>query len=201
MSEETATNDAPRGTAANQSSAANAVDPAERLAELRNLAFSNFVANINLAQQNAVSNQQAMDQLGMSVVGKLVNFILASDVEQSLSPSPNIGDNGTPQIPDLTAAQAESAPEAGNSLGYSSAIEEMERANRVFNANLEQLNVIQRRQAYFQIQMAAIAKCLATLLSIDGSAPDAAERQKGYRELLDSLLEQVRPEIEEVKQP
>ena len=84
MSEETATSAAARGTVANQSSSVNAVDPAERLAELRNLAFSNFVANINLAQQNALANQQAMNELEMSVVVALVNFILASDIEQSV---------------------------------------------------------------------------------------------------------------------
>jgi hypothetical protein len=42
---------------------------------LSNLAFSNLVANTNLSQQNAIANQQAMNELGIAIVGKTVNKV------------------------------------------------------------------------------------------------------------------------------
>jgi len=45
----------------------------EQPAMLSNLAYSNAIANTNLSQQNAVANQQAMNELGISIVGKTVN--------------------------------------------------------------------------------------------------------------------------------
>ena len=47
----------------------------EQPAMLSNLAYSNTVANTNLSHQNAVSNQQAMNELGISIVGKTVNKV------------------------------------------------------------------------------------------------------------------------------
>lgn len=44
-------------------------------AMLSNLAFSNLVNNTNLSQQNAVANQQAMNEIGVAVVGRIVNYI------------------------------------------------------------------------------------------------------------------------------
>lgn len=48
---------------------------AEQPAMLSNLAYSNVIANTNLSQQNAVANQQAMNELGISIVGKTVNKV------------------------------------------------------------------------------------------------------------------------------
>ena len=48
---------------------------AEQPAMLANLAYANLIANTNLSQQNAVANQQAMNELGISVVGKTVNTV------------------------------------------------------------------------------------------------------------------------------
>jgi hypothetical protein len=42
---------------------------------LGNLNYSNFVTNTNLGAQNAVANQQAMNELGISVVGKAINKV------------------------------------------------------------------------------------------------------------------------------
>lgn len=53
----------------------NAKSVAEQPAMLSNLAYSNTIANTNLSQQNAVANQQAMNELSISVVGKTVNNI------------------------------------------------------------------------------------------------------------------------------
>ena len=58
---------------------------AEQPAMLSNLAFGNLVANINLSQQNAVSNQQAMTQLMASVVTKAVNQIANLSPLESLA--------------------------------------------------------------------------------------------------------------------
>ena len=47
----------------------------EQPAMLSNLAYSNTVNNTNLSQQNAVSFQQAMNDLTLSVVAKASNTI------------------------------------------------------------------------------------------------------------------------------
>ncbi|MCM8528979.1 MAG: RebB family R body protein [Lentisphaeraceae bacterium] len=47
----------------------------EQPAMISNLAYSNVVTTTNLSQQNAVSNQQAMNEVGISVVGKTVNNV------------------------------------------------------------------------------------------------------------------------------
>ena len=47
----------------------------EQPAMLSNLAYSNTVANTNLSAQNAVSNQQALNELGVSILGKTVNVV------------------------------------------------------------------------------------------------------------------------------
>lgn len=54
---------------------ANLKSIAEQPAMLSNLAYSNIIANTNLSQQNAVANQQAMNELGISIVGKTVNKV------------------------------------------------------------------------------------------------------------------------------
>lgn len=48
---------------------------AEQPSLLSNLTYSNTIANINLSQQNAVSQQQAMNQITTSVAGKMVNLV------------------------------------------------------------------------------------------------------------------------------
>ncbi|GHH57390.1 MULTISPECIES: R body protein [Gammaproteobacteria] len=48
---------------------------AEQPAMISNLAFSNLTANTDLAQKNAVSNQQAMNGLGLSIVAKAANTV------------------------------------------------------------------------------------------------------------------------------
>jgi hypothetical protein len=47
----------------------------EQPAMLSNLAYSNVVSTNNLGQQNAVSNQQAGNQLGVPLVAKATNVI------------------------------------------------------------------------------------------------------------------------------
>ena len=52
-----------------------AVSVGEQPAILANLALANQIANTNLAQQNAISNQQAMFQLELTIVSKCVELI------------------------------------------------------------------------------------------------------------------------------
>jgi hypothetical protein len=79
---------------------------------LANLSLSNLIQNINLAQQNAVSNQQAMNQLSIAIVGKTVNLLTtlgpleAMSAEQALT-----GNSVAEEISDLKAA-VEAAPAA-----------------------------------------------------------------------------------------
>ncbi len=47
----------------------------EQPAMLATLAYANLVANTNLAQQNAVAHQQAMNELGIAVVAKAVDTV------------------------------------------------------------------------------------------------------------------------------
>lgn len=56
-------------------SISNAKSVAEQPAMLANLVFANLAQNVNLSQQNAVSNQQSMNELGVVVTGKTVNLI------------------------------------------------------------------------------------------------------------------------------
>jgi hypothetical protein len=57
---------------------------AEQPAMLSNLAYSNIINNVNLSQQNAVANQQALNELGIAITGKAVNTV------SSLSPGATI---------------------------------------------------------------------------------------------------------------
>ncbi|HYY56290.1 MAG TPA: hypothetical protein VE842_03105 [Pyrinomonadaceae bacterium] len=52
-----------------------AISVGEQPAILANLALANLIANTNLAQQNAISNQQAMFQLQLTIVSKCVELI------------------------------------------------------------------------------------------------------------------------------
>lgn len=52
-----------------------ATSVAEQPSILSNLAYQNLISNINLSQQNAVANQRAMNLLGLTVTGKVVNMV------------------------------------------------------------------------------------------------------------------------------
>jgi hypothetical protein len=78
---------------------------AEQPAMLSNLAFANLTANNNLSQQNAVSNQQAMNQLTLTVTGKTVNRISdLSPAEASAIQEIQSGSDLAAQLAGLRAA-------------------------------------------------------------------------------------------------
>ena len=80
---------------------------AEQPAMLSNLAFSAVVTNTNLAMQNAVANQQAMNELGVAVVGKAVNLVTNLSPLESKSASELLtGNSVAEEIADLKAAEA-----------------------------------------------------------------------------------------------
>lgn len=84
---------------------------AEQSSMLSNLAFANLLANVNLSQQNAVSNQQAMNQLGITVTGKVVNLVAnLSPMEAVAVVKMDTGNDMAQQISDLKAAVANLQP-------------------------------------------------------------------------------------------
>lgn len=77
----------------------------EQVAVLSNLALSNLIVNMNLLQQNAISIQQAMNQVTMAVAAKAVNaIIMLSPVEAASIVKLNTGNDVAEQIADLKAA-------------------------------------------------------------------------------------------------
>lgn len=76
-------------------------------AALANLALANVIGNINLLQQNAVANQQAMNQLLLTVTGKLVNVLAnLSPLEAASFVKSDSGNDVAQQIADLKATPA-----------------------------------------------------------------------------------------------
>ncbi len=77
----------------------------QQTAVLANISLGNVIANINLAQQNAVANQQAMNQVGATVTGKVVNAVLNIGPLEARSAQDVLSNNELAQtIADLKAA-------------------------------------------------------------------------------------------------
>jgi hypothetical protein len=77
---------------------------AEQSSMLSNLAYANLISNVNLSQQNAVSNQQAMNQLGLTVTGKIVNLVAnLSPLEAVAVVKMDTGNDIAEQMADLSA--------------------------------------------------------------------------------------------------
>jgi hypothetical protein len=78
---------------------------AEQPAMLSNLAYSNTVVNTNLSMQNAVANQQAVNELGVAIVGKVVNLLTTLGPLESKSASEILTGNAVAEeIVDLKGA-------------------------------------------------------------------------------------------------
>lgn len=86
---------------------------AEQSSMLSNLAYANLISNVNLSQQNAVSNQQAMNQLGLTVTGKVVNLVAnLSPMEAVAVVKMDTGNDIAEQLSDLKGTLAAFAPPA-----------------------------------------------------------------------------------------
>jgi len=80
---------------------------AEQSSMVSNLAYANLISNVNLSQQNAVSNQQAMNQLALSVTGNVINRVSdLSPLEAVAVVKMDTGNDIAQQIADLKAAIA-----------------------------------------------------------------------------------------------
>ena len=75
---------------------------AEQSSMLSNLAYANLISNTNLAQQNAVSNQQGANQLGVTVTGKSVNLVAnLSPMEAVAAVKLDTGNDVAEQLADI----------------------------------------------------------------------------------------------------
>ncbi len=75
---------------------------AEQSSMLSNLAYANLISNTNLAQQNAVSNQQGLNQLGVTVTGKSVNLVAnLSPMEAVAAVKLDTGNDVAEQLADI----------------------------------------------------------------------------------------------------
>jgi hypothetical protein len=78
-------------------------------ANLSNLSYGNALGNVNLSQQNTVANQQAMDQVGLSVLGNAIDLISnLSPMEAVAVIKLDTGNDVAEQISDLKAALTDS---------------------------------------------------------------------------------------------
>ncbi|HYY56623.1 MAG TPA: hypothetical protein VE842_04770 [Pyrinomonadaceae bacterium] len=74
---------------------------------LSNLAYSNSISNNNLTQQNTVANQQAMNQVGQSVLGTTVNLVAnLSPMEAVATVKLDTGNDVAQQLADLQGTVA-----------------------------------------------------------------------------------------------
>ncbi|HNB02228.1 hypothetical protein [Nitrosomonas sp.] len=86
----------------------------EQPAMLSNLAYSNVVSTSNLGQQNAVANQQAVGELGISITAKGSNTVSNSDPLTARSAVDILTNNELAQtIADLKAVLQEFSSENG----------------------------------------------------------------------------------------
>jgi hypothetical protein len=84
---------------------ANVKTVAEQSAMLSNLSFANLLHNNNLSQQNAVSFQQSMNQMTMSVTAKAVNRVSNLSPLEAISVNEIlVGNNLAEQLIELKAA-------------------------------------------------------------------------------------------------
>ena len=65
---------------------------------LANLALSNLIQNINLSQQNAVAHQQAMNQLSVAIVGRVVNLLATPDPGKASGAEEILTNNALAQV-------------------------------------------------------------------------------------------------------
>jgi Killing trait len=78
---------------------------ASQPAMLSNLMLANLIANTNLSQQNAIANQQAMNELGVAILGKSVNLLTTLGPIEAMSVQQVLTGNVVAEdIADLRAA-------------------------------------------------------------------------------------------------
>ena len=84
---------------------ANIKSVGEQPSMLSNLSFANLITNDNLSQENAVANQQAMNQVGLTVTGKAVNRVSNMDPSEGVAINKiDTGNETAAQIAELKAS-------------------------------------------------------------------------------------------------
>ena len=74
-------------------------------AMLSNIAYGNSTANTNLSAQNAAANQQALNEVGVSALGKAVAMVIqASPLNAASANGLLSGDSVAEEVADLKAA-------------------------------------------------------------------------------------------------
>lgn len=63
----------------------NASSIASQPAILSNIMLANLISNINLSQQNTVAYQQALNELGIAILGKSVNLLTTLGPVEAMS--------------------------------------------------------------------------------------------------------------------
>ena len=72
---------------------------------LSNMAYANSISNVNISQQNTVANQQAINQVGVSVLGKAVNLVAdLSPMEAVAVVKMDTGNDVAEQLMDLKSS-------------------------------------------------------------------------------------------------
>ncbi|HEX8558382.1 MAG TPA: RebB family R body protein [Pyrinomonadaceae bacterium] len=90
---------------------ANVKSVAEQPSMLSNLAYANLISNVNFSQQNAVSHQQAGNQLGQTVAGKAINLVAnLQPMEAVATVKLDTGNDIAEQLADLKGTMATFAP-------------------------------------------------------------------------------------------
>ena len=75
---------------------------AEQSSMLSNLTYADLITNDNLSQQNAVSNQQGMNQLGIAVAGKTNKLVSSlNPLEASALAKLDTGNDISEQLADI----------------------------------------------------------------------------------------------------
>jgi hypothetical protein len=92
---------------------ANAKSVAETPAQLANLALGNLIQNTNQSQQNAVSNQQNVNSLQATVLGKVVQMITTLGPLESMSAQQILTGNAVAE--EISALKASVASLTNNS--------------------------------------------------------------------------------------
>lgn len=171
---------------------------------LRNLVYSNLISCVNILQENAVADQQAMNQLLAAVTGRIVNLLEnPSPMEAMAGVKPDTGNDIADHLADIkgTIAAFSSPPPLPAVDDKFDSIEEqpamlayLALVTHTFNILLAQQKAVVSQQVIFQIELTAMGKCIQVLLAANGSEPQAIE-QLAPRIL--EMFEQFHSKVEE----
>lgn len=154
-----------------------------------NLAYSTLITNANLAMQNAVDQQQAMNQFSLSVTGKAVNLVanLGPDaaaageaVENAREAIAQIDETAVGSRTPASAPAGEEQPNAQPVTPHP-AIQE-------FLAMLDRMNAITLRQSIRLVELAAVGAIVARALQVNTAESGAQEQVALWTGLMETVI-------------